>query len=83
MGTSTKYLTLGILQNLSILKPEYEEANEIGHALATIDRKVEFLESKKEKLEELFRTLLHQLMTGQVRTADLRGLLDGADKKSG
>jgi hypothetical protein len=28
------------------------------------------------------RTLLHQLMTGEVRTADLRGLEDFADEKS-
>ena len=34
---------------------------------------------QKNLLEELFRTLLHQLMTGEVRTADLRGLLDYAD----
>lgn len=77
IGTSTKYLTLGILQNLPIIKPEYEEAKEVGNALALIDNKIEIIEQKKQMLEELFRTLLHQLMTGQIRVpTDITGLKD-------
>ena len=34
---------------------------------------------QKNLLEELFCTLLRQLMTGEVRTADLRGFMDFAD----
>jgi hypothetical protein len=30
--------------------------------------------------KELFRTLLHQLMTGEVRTADLHRFEDSADE---
>jgi len=71
IGTSTKYLTLGILQNLPIIKPDYDEAEEIGNAFALIDNKIELVKQKKRLLEEIFRTLLHQLMTGQTRVNEI------------
>lgn len=67
IGTSTKYLTLGILKNLLILKPKFDEASEIGNTLFLIDKKINKTTEKKQLLEELFRTLLNQLMTGQIR----------------
>jgi len=48
-----------------------EEQDEIVELLASLDSKFEFHDKKKTLLEELFRTLLHQLMTGQVRVNDL------------
>ncbi|MBM3134182.1 MAG: restriction endonuclease subunit S [Chloroflexi bacterium] len=44
-----------------------DEQNEIAELLAGLDSKYEFHDKKKTLLEELFRTLLHHLMTGQVR----------------
>ena len=41
IGTSTKYLTLGILQNLNIPKPDYEEAERIGEQLQVVERKID------------------------------------------
>ncbi len=67
IGTSTKYLTKGVIQNLPIPKPKYEEAREIGKQLQTVEKKCENSVKRKSLLEDLFRTLLHLLMTAQLR----------------
>ena len=36
-----------------------------------MDAKIQHHRQKKSKLEDLFRTLLHQLMTAQIRVNDL------------
>lgn len=59
--------------------PSKEEQDEIASILDTIDTKIGLLKKKHDRQEELFRTLLHQLMTGEVRTTDLHGLEDFAD----
>jgi restriction endonuclease S subunit len=71
IGTSTKYLTLGVLQNLPIPKPKYEEAECIGQQLEVIETKIANAARKKTVLTDLFRTLLYQLMTAQIRVHDL------------
>ncbi|BDQ04859.1 MAG: restriction endonuclease subunit S [Candidatus Dojkabacteria bacterium] len=43
------------------------EQQAIVDILSTIDQKIEHHTTKKQKLEELFRTLLHELMTARVR----------------
>jgi type I restriction enzyme S subunit len=71
IGTSTKYLTLGVLQNLPIPKPKYEEAERIGQQLEVIETKIANAVRKKNVLMDLFRTLLYQLMTAQIRVNNL------------
>jgi len=71
IGSSTKYLTLGILMGLPVLLPNKQEALEVGTALDTLDRKLAQSNSKLTALQDLFRTLLHELMTGKVRVGDL------------
>jgi type I restriction enzyme S subunit len=80
IGTSTKYLTLGILQNLQMALPDVKEQSIIGNSIDGIDHKFDFYKRKKKILEELFRTLLHQLMTAQIRVdnIDLNFLKDAA-----
>lgn len=52
--------------------PETEaEQRDIAAALSTIDRKHAHHRRKRAALDALFQTILHQLMTGQVRVADL------------
>lgn len=58
-------------ENFKVASPGRKQQDEIANALSVLDDKVEILERKKQILEELFRTLLHQLMTGQVRVKDL------------
>jgi type I restriction enzyme S subunit len=62
---------------LSIIVPSKDEQEEIASILDTVDTKIALLKKKLVVQEELFRTLLHQLMTGQTRVneIDLPGLL--------
>jgi len=61
---------------LKIPFPKFEEQYKIAKTIGAIESKIHLHESKKNLLEELFRTLLHQLMTGQIRVneIDLPGL---------
>lgn len=67
IGTSTKYLTLGILENLEIIKPKIDEQENIAHTLSTIESKTESSKAKLKSLQSLFKSMLHHLMTGQIR----------------
>ncbi len=51
--------------------PEAAEENQIVTILDTLDRKIELHRQKRDVLEKLFKTLLHKLMTGQIRTNEL------------
>lgn len=48
-----------------------KEQEEIAELLETIDKKIFVHEKRHRLLKDLFQTLLHQLMTGQVRVVDL------------
>lgn len=56
---------------LSVFLPLKDEQEEIASILDAVDSKIMLLKRKQDVQEELFRTLLHQLMTGQVRVKDL------------
>ena len=47
------------------------EQCEIAQILNAIDRKIDLHKRKKAVLEELFKSLLHKLMTGEIRVSDL------------
>jgi type I restriction enzyme S subunit len=47
------------------------EQRQIVAVLDAIDRKIDLHKRKKGMLEDLFRTLLNKLMTGEIRVADL------------
>lgn len=51
--------------------PDKQEQQEIAQILFAIDNKIEIHERKRAALQELFKTLLHGLMTGRIRVADL------------
>jgi len=59
---------------ISVLKiplPAYQEQREIADVIGAVDTKIHHHRQKKSKFEDLFRTLLHQLMTAQIRVHDL------------
>ena len=60
-----------VFADMAIPRPELDEQREITAIIETIDRKISVHERKRTTLQELFKTLLHQLMTGQIRVADL------------
>lgn len=47
------------------------EQKKIAAILSAIDQKIEAEENKKKALEDLFNTLLHNLMTAQIRVNHL------------
>ena len=64
-------INTGTLETLLVPKPDIAEQKVIANALASVDTKARNHAASKATLEALFRTLLHQLMTAQVRVHDL------------
>ena len=71
-GGSTKgALTCGFLRDLPVPVPPMNEQREIVTILDAIDRKIDLHRRKRVVLEQFFETLLHKLMTGEIRIAAL------------
>lgn len=65
-------LNTGTIDNLPLpLPPTVDEQREIVAVLDAIDRKIDLHRRKRAVLDELFKALLHKLMTGEIRVADL------------
>jgi type I restriction enzyme S subunit len=65
------HLNLGYLRELPIPVPGLEEQSEIAAILDAVDRKIDLHREKRAVLEELFTSLLHKLMTGEIRAHDM------------
>lgn len=59
------------LKALPVLIPDLSEQQEIVAILHALDRKVDVCQRKRAVLEELFKSLLHKLMTGELQVSDL------------
>jgi type I restriction enzyme S subunit len=71
-GGQQQNLNLDIVRDLPVAFPHEEhEQGEIVTILDAIDAKIDLHKRKKAVLEELFRALLHKLMTGEIRLVDL------------
>jgi type I restriction enzyme S subunit len=67
-GGSTKgALTCGFLKSFEVPLPPLPEQRDIAAQLAAVDAKLAAEESRRAALAALFQSLLHHLMTGQVR----------------
>jgi type I restriction enzyme, S subunit len=66
-----KNINIQFLSPWPVLVPSSEEQREIVAILDAIDRKIELHRKKRAVLDELFKALLHKLMTGEIRVADL------------
>ena len=53
------------------LPPTLSEQREIVAILDAIDRKIDLHRRKLAVLEELFKAVLHKLMTGEIRVGEL------------
>lgn len=51
--------------------PTLDEQREIVAVLVSVDRKIDLHRRKRAVLDDLLKALLHKLMTGEVRVADL------------
>ena len=71
-GLAQQHLNVGAVKRTLVPVPWLEEQDEIDSALETIQRKIFLITRRKETLSNLFRTLLHQLMTAQIRVRESR-----------
>lgn len=59
------------LKAFPIALPSLEEQGQVVEILDTIDQKLQLHKKKRVALEDLFQSLLQQLMTGEIRVNDL------------
>jgi type I restriction enzyme S subunit len=59
------------INTMPIALPEKNEQNEIAKILTAIDKRLDNLYEKKKMSQDLFKTLLHELMTGQRRVNEI------------
>lgn len=65
-------LNTGTIDALPLpLPPTVKEQQEIVEVLDALDRKIDMHRRKREVLDQLFESLLHKLMTGEVSVDDL------------
>ncbi|MDO9228618.1 MAG: restriction endonuclease subunit S [Syntrophales bacterium] len=70
-GVSVPTLNRNLVHAVLISVPPIVEQNEIANILKTIDQKIDLHEAKKSTLQDLFKTMLNKLMTGEIRVKDL------------
>ena len=72
-GGQQQNLNLDTVRSLPVAYPaNQEEQGEIVAILDTIDRKIDLHRRKRAVLDDLFKTLLHKLMTGEIQITNLK-----------
>lgn len=66
-GTTIKNLSLNTLRNTPISIPSIKEQEQIASILSEADKKIEKYKNRKQKLKEIKKGLMQQLLTGRVR----------------
>lgn len=69
--TSQPKLALMRIKKIPILIPSLSIQKKFVNVLLAVDKKIEAEGNKKKALEELFKTLLNNLMTGKIRVHNL------------
>jgi type I restriction enzyme S subunit len=64
-------LALARIKSLKVPLPSLDEQVEVAKALDLAGRKAEFARAKRDQLQDLFRTLIHELMTAKTRIHEL------------
>jgi len=62
-----KNINIQFLKPWPVPLPSLEEQTEIAKAFSATDRKIRLVTQKRIELQDLFRTLLHELMTAKTR----------------
>jgi len=68
-GANQRNMNAALIRSFPLVFPSAEEQAEIVASLSALDAKQDSHHRKHATLSDLFRTLLHQLMTGQVYVA--------------
>lgn len=70
--TTIKTITAPVLKSLRLpTPPTLDEQNKIVAILDAIDRKIDLHRRKRAVLDDLFKALLHKLMTGEISVSEL------------
>lgn len=69
--TTIPNLSRSRLSELKMPITTLDEQNEMVAILDAVDRKINLHQKKRAVLDDLFKTILHQLMTGKIHTSDL------------
>jgi len=69
-GSTKGALTCSYLKSLEVPLPRRDEQDQITEVFAQLEQKTRNAEKKRTALQDLFRTLLHELMTGKVRVGE-------------
>lgn len=67
MATGTPGLNRDLVYKLKISVPLFQEQERIVEILLTIDKRIQFLKEKKNKLEKVKKGLMSELLTGRKR----------------
>ena len=70
-GDARGKINQGTLKSIKIPLPPLDEQKKIANILSTIDQKIEKEENRKKALNELFNSMLNNLMTGKIRVNNL------------
>jgi type I restriction enzyme S subunit len=70
-GAANPTLNRNIVHGEKIAIPPKEQQVEIGHALEAVEMKISTHERRRTAFQDLFRTLLHELMTAKTRVHEL------------
>jgi type I restriction enzyme S subunit len=70
-GAANPTLNRNIVHGEKIAIPPKDQQVEIGEALEAVESKIAIHEGRKRSFEDLFRTLLHELMTAKTRVHNI------------
>ena len=73
-GASYPAVTDRIVKEQLVPVPSLEDQRQIVAILDAIDRKIDLHRKKRAVLDDLFKALLHKLMTGEIRVDNLKRL---------
>jgi len=69
--TTIPNLSKSKIMNFNVVYTTYEEQKRIADILSAIDNKISIEEKRKDSFENLFKSMLNKLMTGQIRVKTL------------
>jgi type I restriction enzyme S subunit len=71
-GVAVPTLNRNTFSAIEVSVPSPEDQQQIADALDSVENKTAVAERKKAQLQDLFRTLLHELMTAKTRVHDVK-----------
>jgi type I restriction enzyme S subunit len=70
-GANQRNMNAALIRSFPLMFPKADEQAAVVTTLESLDEKRVLHERKKTQLQDLFRTLLHELMTAKIRVADI------------